>query len=72
VQALIDWTGALMTAVRRHRPEAQSARTLYAPVLIEPESERWFAQSYAASLQAYDEVVVMAYPLMEKIEDPLP
>lgn len=72
VQALIDWTGALMAAVRRHRPDAQSARTLYAPVLIEPESERWFAQSYAASLQAYDEVVVMAYPLMEKIEDPLP
>lgn len=66
---LVDWTQAMMAAVRRHRPEARSARTLYAPVLLEPESERWFAQSYPASLKAYDEVVVMAYPLMEKVRD---
>jgi biofilm PGA synthesis lipoprotein PgaB len=71
-KVLIDWTDAMMAAVRRHRPEARAARTIYAPVLIEPESERWFAQSYRASLRAYDEVVVMAYPLMEEVADPLP
>jgi biofilm PGA synthesis lipoprotein PgaB len=69
---LIEWTDAMMAAVRRHRPDARAARTLYAPTLIEPESKRWFAQSYPASLRAYDEVVVMAYPLMEKVDEPLP
>jgi biofilm PGA synthesis lipoprotein PgaB len=68
-QKLIDWTQALMTAVHRYRPFAKAARTLYAPVLIEPESETWFAQNYQQSLAAYDEVVVLAYPLMENADD---
>lgn len=71
-QVLVEWTDAMMAAVRRYQPAAVAARTVYAPVLLEPESERWFAQSYPASLRAYDEVVVMAYPLMEGIADPSP
>lgn len=69
-RALVEWTDAMMEAVRRHQPGARAARTLYAPVLLDPASERWFAQSYPASLAAYDEVVVMAYPLMEEAADP--
>ncbi len=71
-RVLVEWTDAMMAAVRRYRPAAIAARTVYAPVLLEPESERWFAQSYPASLRAYDEVVVMAYPLMEGVADPSP
>jgi len=66
---LIDLTDTLKQAVRRHRPYALFARTLYAPVLTEPESEEWFAQNYAESLNAYDYVIIMAYPLLEKVDD---
>jgi biofilm PGA synthesis lipoprotein PgaB len=69
-RALIAWTDALMSAVRRHRPGARASRTVYAPVLLDPDGERRFAQSYRASLAAYDEVVVMAYPLMEEVASP--
>jgi len=63
---LIELTESLKEAVRRYRPEAGFARTLYAPVLLEPSSEEWYSQNYAESLKAYDYVVIMAYPMMEK------
>jgi poly-beta-1,6-N-acetyl-D-glucosamine N-deacetylase len=64
---LIALTQELAAVVRTHRPEARFARTVYAPVLTDPGSEEWFAQNYAKSLDAYDYVVVMAYPKMEKV-----
>jgi len=66
-QKLIELTDHLKEVIRYHDPECRFARTLYAPVLTEPESEEWFSQNYAASLEAYDYVVIMAYPKMEEI-----
>ncbi|MEI6438460.1 MAG: poly-beta-1,6-N-acetyl-D-glucosamine N-deacetylase PgaB [Candidatus Omnitrophota bacterium] len=66
-KALDDLSIALMESVRKYRPLAKFARTLYAPVLTDPESQEWFSQSYAGSLKLYDQVVVMAYPYMEDI-----
>ena len=58
----------LKEAVLVYRPQSKFARTLYAPVLADPKSEEWFAQSYAESLKTYDYVVIMSYPYMEKIK----
>jgi biofilm PGA synthesis lipoprotein PgaB len=69
-KTLIELTGELREAVRRHRPETKFARTVYAPVVIEPGSEKWLAQNYSAFLEAYDYVVVMAYPRMEEVRHP--
>jgi len=66
-QKLIELTDHLKKVILYHDPECRFARTLYAPVLTEPESEEWFSQNYAASLEAYDYVVIMAYPKMEEI-----
>ncbi len=65
-QALMDYLGELTNAVRRYRPDALFARNLYAPLLVDPASEQWFAQNYDRFLEAYDYVVVMAYPYMEE------
>lgn len=70
-KTLIELTQELKKAVLRYRPYARFARTLYAPVLMEPESEERFAQNYADSLKAYDYVVIMAYPKMEKVGRPV-
>jgi biofilm PGA synthesis lipoprotein PgaB len=70
-QALNDLIDACIDGVKRYRPLAKTARTLYAPVLLSPESEEWFAQDYAESLRRYDYVVVMAYPEMEKVPRPM-
>jgi biofilm PGA synthesis lipoprotein PgaB len=66
-QTLIAFTKELAKEVNKHRPYATFARTLYAPTLTQPFSEEWLAQSYAASLSAYDNVIVMAYPELEGI-----
>ena len=64
------FTGELMTTVRAHRPNAVFARTLFAPALLNPLSERWLAQNYEESLCLYDRVVIMAYPEMLDIKNP--
>ncbi|MBT9537847.1 MAG: poly-beta-1,6-N-acetyl-D-glucosamine N-deacetylase PgaB [Nitrospirae bacterium] len=69
-EALIDFTKNLMEGVRRYRPNALFARNLYAEVLTEPDAEMWYAQNYELFLNTYDEVVIMAYPQMEKVEKP--
>lgn len=64
-QALIDWTLELMRPVRYWRPGARTARNLFATPVLQPDAQAWYAQSLAAFLGAYDEVVLMAMPLME-------
>ncbi len=64
--ALLQLTGEMMAEVRRFRPAAQSARNLYARVVLEPESEDWFSQNFARSLAHYDQTAVMAMPYMEE------
>jgi len=72
IRRLNTFTERLMQAVRIYRPESLFARTLYAPVLLSQEAETQFAQSYRASLRRYDQVVVLAYPELERVRDPLP
>jgi biofilm PGA synthesis lipoprotein PgaB len=67
--ALLELTDELMEVVRRYRPEARSARNLYARVVLEPESEAWFAQNFVRSLEHYDHTAVMAMPYMEGARD---
>ena len=69
VAKLNDLTKELMAVVKKHRPEAKFARTLYAPILIQPESEEWFAQNYKESLALYDYVIIMAYPYLEEVKE---
>jgi biofilm PGA synthesis lipoprotein PgaB len=71
-EVLIDFTSNIMKGVRKYLPNAFFARNLYAEVLVDPASEDWFAQNYDRFLQTYDEVVIMAYPQLEKIRKPSP
>lgn len=67
-QALTAFTLELMDAARSVRGNVlKSARNIYVNTLLEPESERWFAQNYQDSLAAYDWVAPMVMPLMEKV-----
>ncbi len=65
-RALNEFIRRLMAEVRRFRPEARFGRNIYARPVITPRAQAWFAQNYEQFLEAYDHVVVMAYPRMEK------
>lgn len=67
---LIALTQQLAAAVRQYVPMVKTARNIYAPLLIEPASEAWFAQSYPRFLQAYDYTALLAMPYLEKADDP--
>ncbi len=69
-EVLIEFTNALIKGVKRYRPNALFARNLYAGVLDNPKSELWFAQDFELFLKNYDQVVVMAYPQMERVDKP--
>ncbi|MBN1870745.1 MAG: poly-beta-1,6-N-acetyl-D-glucosamine N-deacetylase PgaB [Candidatus Omnitrophica bacterium] len=60
----------LLKAVARYRPEIKSARTLYAPVVLDDSTMERFSQSYEESLALYDYVVIMAYPYLEEVKAP--
>lgn len=62
---LIDFSQKITKRVKDFRPNVKIARNIYARLLTHPESKTWFAQDYRQFLQAYDYVVVMAYPEME-------
>jgi poly-beta-1,6-N-acetyl-D-glucosamine N-deacetylase len=66
---LLELTDLLEARVRKWRPTAAFARSLYAQTIFEPESEEWYAQNFRKSLERYDYVAVMAYPDMEKAAD---
>lgn len=67
--ALTDFTVELKDVLRRYHPELRTARNLYAPVVLAPESEEWFAQSFRNALATYDYTAVMAMPYMEGADD---
>ncbi|MCF6211850.1 MAG: poly-beta-1,6-N-acetyl-D-glucosamine N-deacetylase PgaB [Gammaproteobacteria bacterium] len=69
-KALAQWTDALSERVRLYRPMIKTARNMYASVIMNPQSEAWFAQSLDVFLEHYDYVAVMAMPYMEQAEDP--
>ncbi|SHF79254.1 biofilm PGA synthesis lipoprotein PgaB [Modicisalibacter ilicicola DSM 19980] len=71
---LIDFTHALGEQANHYRmldndPFAL-ARNIYARPILEPESQRWFAQDLEAFAEAYDYTAVMAMPYMEGADDP--
>lgn len=68
--ALLDFTDELTAKVRRWRPAAKTARNLYARVVLEPESEGWFAQNLELFLSRYDQTALMAMPYMEEAQNP--
>lgn len=65
--ALSDFTRELTQIIRTERPQARSARNLFAMPLLDPRSEAWFAQNFDDALAAYDHVAVMAMPMMENV-----
>lgn len=68
-QALIDFTHYLRDRARKYRPDIKTARNIYARLIMEPESEAWFAQSFPAFIASYDHTAIMAMPFMEGAVD---
>jgi biofilm PGA synthesis lipoprotein PgaB len=64
---LIRLTGRLSEAVRRFRPAIKTSRNLFAPAVLNPESEAWFAQNFEKFLAAYDYTALMAMPFLEGV-----
>jgi biofilm PGA synthesis lipoprotein PgaB len=69
-KALIGFTNALTARVQIWRPQVATARNLFAEPVLNPASEKWFAQSLPAFLQNYDEVALMAMPYLENAKKP--
>lgn len=67
---LTDFTIELAQILKRYEADLKTARNLYAPVMLNPQSERWLSQNYQDFLNAYDYTAVMAMPLMENAESP--
>ncbi|MBN2653862.1 MAG: poly-beta-1,6-N-acetyl-D-glucosamine N-deacetylase PgaB [Nitrospirae bacterium] len=70
-KTLTKFLDELKGAVRYWRPEAKFTRNIYAEAVLNPYAEEWYAQNYKSFLQNYDFVTIMAYPQMEKANDPL-
>jgi len=70
IQKLNELVEDLTNIVKRYRPEIHTARTLYAPVIIDRSAKKRFGQSYQESLKLYDYVVIMAYPFLEEVKQP--
>ena len=69
-QFLTDFTMELTKELERYQPQLKTARNLYAPALLNTQSERWLSQNYANFLANYDYTAVMAMPFMENVENP--
>jgi len=67
---LTDFTIQLVDKVRFYRPQIKTARNMYANVLLNPESQQWFAQNYQNMLRSYDYTAIMAMPYMEGAKRP--
>ena len=68
-QWLTDFTLELAGELKRYQPDLKTARNLYAPVMLNPESERWLGQNYQNFLTHYDYTAVMAMPSMENAKN---
>jgi biofilm PGA synthesis lipoprotein PgaB len=65
VETLDRYIDEIIRTVRIYRPEAASARNIYAEAVTNPESKVWFSQDFKSYLEKYDYTVVMAYAAME-------
>ena len=66
-ETLIAFTQELAEHARRFRSPLATARNIYAPPVLDPSSEAWFAQSFDRFLETYDYTAIMAMPLMEAV-----
>ncbi len=69
-QWLIDFSLELAIVVGQHQKNLITARNLYAEVILDPDSEAWYAQNFSMFIQNYDYTAVMAMPYLENAEDP--
>lgn len=71
---LTDFTLELERAANYYRQADNkvftTSRNLYAVTVMEPRSQRWFAQDIQNFASAYDFVAVMAMPYMEEADNP--
>lgn len=68
--AYLDQLAAGISRLLRHyQPQLLSARNSYAPIVLEPESEKWFSQSVNSTLKYYNYNAIMAMPYMEQARD---
>lgn len=68
-RALIDFTKELQETVEKWHPPVFTSRNMYAPVVLTPESEEWFAQNLDDFLTSYDYTGLEAMPFMEGAAD---
>lgn len=66
---LNDFTLQLAATLRKYQPALMTARNIYAEVILNPDSEDWFAQTYPSFLATYDYTAIMAMPYMEGAKD---
>jgi biofilm PGA synthesis lipoprotein PgaB len=67
---LDDFAMQLAQIVRDEQPGLKTARNLYAQVALNNDSQEWYAQSLAQSIEKYDYTAIMAMPYMEEAGDP--
>ena len=65
--ALIAFTQDLAKHAAIWRAPLKTVRNIYAPLMLQPKSEEWFAQNYEKFLKAYDYTAVEAMPNMENV-----
>jgi biofilm PGA synthesis lipoprotein PgaB len=68
---LDDFATELAGVVREEQPGLETARNLYASVVLNPYSQTWYSQSFESSLAHYDYTAIMAMPYMEQAPDPM-
>lgn len=68
---LDDFATELAGLVRDEQPGLETARNLYATVVLNPYSQTWYSQSLDSSLAHYDYTAIMAMPYMEQASDPM-
>ena len=63
---LDQFAAGISQILKKQKPNLLTARNMYAPVVLNPKSEQWFAQSQVSTLQSYDYNAIMAMPYMEE------
>lgn len=64
---LVQLSNELAAVVRQWRPDARTARNLFAGAVLDAEAPYYLAQSYPEFLAAYDHVALMAMPRLEGV-----
>lgn len=67
---ILDFTDELTEIFKQYRPRAKTVRNLFANVVLQPQSEAWFAQNYKKFLVHYDYTAIMAMPYLERAKHP--